>query len=167
MTHPPWKVTGYQIDPVAKTLHITLQWPPDSFPLGPVCKEQVPHHDHRAARYWQHLTCMGYRTELICKLPRARCPTHGVHSVQTPWADPNVRQRAVQRGLVRRDGSQVTRLCIDDKSFLRGSSFVTILSALGDGAQGQPGLEAQRAVWPAILLSLRNRTALPTPWPKG
>ena len=166
----PWKVTGYQIDPVAKTLHITLQWPPEYFPLCPVCNEQVPTHDHRAARYWQHLSCMGYRTELICKLPRARCPRHGVHSVKTPWADPSsrmtrdqesyciqvllacptvtaaaellelsydtvhqVRQRAVQRGLLRRDCSQVQRLCIDDKNFLRGSSFVTILSALDQG----------------------------------
>jgi transposase len=45
----------------------------------------------------------------------------------------HVRQRAVQRGLVRRDTSLVTRLCIDDKSFLRGSSFVTVLSALDQG----------------------------------
>ena len=56
---PPWTVVGYQLDPVQKTLHITLQWPPGYLPLCPVCNEPVPTYDHRAARYWQHLDCMG------------------------------------------------------------------------------------------------------------
>jgi transposase len=45
----------------------------------------------------------------------------------------HIRQRAVERGLLRRDPRQVKRLCIDDKNFLRGSSFVTVLSALDQG----------------------------------
>jgi len=45
----------------------------------------------------------------------------------------HVRQRAVERGLLRRDLSPVKQLCIDDKSFLRGSSFVAVLSALDQG----------------------------------
>lgn len=158
-------------EPSTVTLHIQLQWPPEQLPLCRGCNPGISTYDHRAARYWRHLDCMGYRTELYCKLPRTECPTHGVRTVHTPWAEPaalmtpdqesycirvlessamvtavarllglsyydlhHIQQRAVRRGLLRRDLSGVTRLCIHDKSFQRGSCLVTVLSAPGPGS---------------------------------
>lgn len=44
-----------------------------------------------------------------------------------------VRRRAVERGLLRRDLTEFVRGGLDEKSFLRGQSFVTVLSDLDRG----------------------------------
>lgn len=70
--------------------------------------------------------------------------------------------------VLRRDCSQVKRLCIDDKNFLRGSSFVIILSALDQGRvlEATPSLrsvhnrEDQASLWMRLCL-----VACGTGWP--
>ena len=42
--------------------------------------------DHAAERRWWHLDIMQFVTELVARLPRCRCPEHGVKTIISPWA---------------------------------------------------------------------------------
>lgn len=43
-------------------------------------------YDHGAERRWRHLNIFQYRCEIVCALPRGRCPTCGkVSTVKAPW----------------------------------------------------------------------------------
>src|SRR5215203_3266496 len=41
--------------------------------------------DHAEERRWRHLDTMQFATELAARLPRSRCPEHGVKTVAAPW----------------------------------------------------------------------------------
>ncbi len=43
--------------------------------------------DHADERRWRHLDTMQFTTELVARLPRSRCPEHGVKTIVPPWAD--------------------------------------------------------------------------------
>ena len=43
-----------------------------------------PHHADE--RRWRHLDTMQFTTELVARLPRSRCPEHGVKTIVPPWA---------------------------------------------------------------------------------
>ena len=42
--------------------------------------------DHADERRWRHLDTMQFTTELGARLPRSRCPEHGVKTIVPPWA---------------------------------------------------------------------------------
>lgn len=163
----PWILAGWHLDPVRLVLTVQVAWPADVAVRCPGCQAACNVHDHREPRHWRHLPCMEYQTWLVCRLPRARCETHGVRTVAVPWAEPlarmtvsfeahcivtlqscptitaaqrllclgeaelySVRRRAVERGLSRRDWSGLGHVGLDEKSFLKGQSYVTALSDL-------------------------------------
>src|SRR5215207_193132 len=41
--------------------------------------------DHAEERRWRHLDTMRFATELAARLPRSRCPEHGVKTIAAPW----------------------------------------------------------------------------------
>ena len=43
-------------------------------------------------REWRDLDLLGWRTVLRAAVPRANCPTHGIHQIQVPWAESHSRQ---------------------------------------------------------------------------
>ena len=43
-------------------------------------------HDHTKTRSWRHLDVFGKRAEILCNVPRGRCPQcHKVYRVKVPW----------------------------------------------------------------------------------
>jgi transposase len=42
--------------------------------------------EHAEERRWRHLDTMQFTTELVARLPRCRCPDHGVKTIVPPWA---------------------------------------------------------------------------------
>jgi transposase len=42
--------------------------------------------DHAEDGRSRHLDTMQFTTELVARLPRCRCPDHGVKTIVTPWA---------------------------------------------------------------------------------
>jgi len=44
--------------------------------------------DHAEERRWRHLDTMQFTTEMVARLPRCRCPAHGVKvkTIVAPWA---------------------------------------------------------------------------------
>lgn len=112
---------------------------------------------------------MQFRTLLVCPVPRINCQTHGVKSIQVPWADMkgrftflferfaidvllsarsqtkaasllglswdevhHIQERAVQRGISRRNLDKLNYIGIDEKSFLKGQSYVSIMYDLDE-----------------------------------
>jgi transposase len=75
----------------------------------------------------------------------------------------SVRRRAVQRGLQRRDLSRLQRGGLDEKSFLRGQSYVTVLSDVEQSCvvevtQGRTQEAAEQALQ-VIPISSRNNVS--------
>ena len=52
----------------------------------PECGQACGIADHAEERRWRHLDTMQFVTELVARLPRCRCPEHGVKTVIPPWA---------------------------------------------------------------------------------
>ena len=57
----------------------------------PHCGAMCKRHDEKP-REWRDLDLLGWRTVLRATVPRANCPTHGVHQIDVPWAEPHSRQ---------------------------------------------------------------------------
>jgi transposase len=133
----------------------------------PECGSSCGLADHADERRWRHLDTMQFTTELVARLPRSRCPEHGVKTVIPPWAGKHSRftllfeafaievlqacrnvkaaaailglswdslqpimNRAVERGLERREATPIPHLGIDEKSFGRGHDYITVLTDL-------------------------------------
>ena len=45
-------------------------------------------------REWRNLDAWGYKTSLVCNVPRVECPEHGVVTIQVPWAERSSRYTA-------------------------------------------------------------------------
>ena len=108
---------------------------------------------------------MQFRAILHCRIPRVKCPTHGMRSVEVSWAEDYSRftalferfavevllgcqsatkaaallrlswdevhetqEGAVNRGLLRREEEGLVHIGIDEKSFMRGHSYITVVS---------------------------------------
>lgn len=50
------------------------------------CQSLCPVHDHVNERIWRHLDLWKAQTYLHARLPRVRCPEHGVVQITVPWA---------------------------------------------------------------------------------
>ncbi len=53
------------------------------------CSEVCPFYDLRTVRSWCHLDTCTYRTEMVARIPRVKCPVHGVWTVQVHEASPS------------------------------------------------------------------------------
>lgn len=137
----------------------------------PECGRTCGLADHAEERRWRHLDTMQFVTEIVARLPRCRCPEHGVKTVVPPWAAKHSRftllfeafavevlqacrtinaaaamlnlpwdavqtimDRAVARGLVRREATVVAHVGLDEKSFGKGQDYIMVLTDL-DGSR--------------------------------
>lgn len=137
----------------------------------PECGRTCGLADHAKERRWRHLDTMQFVTEIVARLPRCRCPEHGVKTVVPPWAakhsrftllfeafavevlqacrtinaaaamlnlpwdaEQTIMDRAVARGLVRREATVVAHVGLDEKSFGKGQDYITVLTDL-DGSR--------------------------------
>jgi transposase len=136
----------------------------------PECDRDCGLADHAAERRWRHLDTMQFTTELVARLPRSRCPEHGVQTLAPPWAGKHSRftllfeafaievlracrtvkaaaallglgwdsmqtimDRAVARGLARREPTPIRHLGLDEKSFGKGHDYITVLTDIDGG----------------------------------
>jgi transposase len=163
----PWEVKHVELKMEEKQVAIELGWEWGSAAQCPECGRECSIHDSAPERTWRHLDTMQFRTLIRARTPRADCPTHGVKTMQVPWAAPHGRftvlferfavevllasasvsqacellglswdtaqeimRRAVERGLEQRQLEALKHLGMDEKSFKRGQSYVTLLTDL-------------------------------------
>jgi transposase len=57
----------------------------------PECGTDCGVYDHAEERTWRHLDTCQLQTLLRARVPRVRCPEHGVRQARVPWAEPKSR----------------------------------------------------------------------------
>lgn len=83
----PWRVTKVELDSAAGRVDVWIedrsgvQW------SCPECSTQASVYDHSEERVWRHLNTCQFGTYIHARLPRVRCPEHGVRQVSAPWAE--------------------------------------------------------------------------------
>lgn len=88
--HSPWEISSVELNTSEQRVDIVIEYTSD-VAACPQCGTVSPKHDNRQERIWRHLDTMQFGTYLHCHLPRVRCKTHGVKSVEAPWAGKNSR----------------------------------------------------------------------------
>lgn len=83
----PWLVDRMEITHAPEEAHVWLSHAAGPLPC-PVCQALSPVHDHSAKRTWRHVDLWQAKTFIHARLPRVRCPQHGVVQVEVGWATP-------------------------------------------------------------------------------
>jgi transposase len=167
--HSPWLIEDVKLDMTDQHIDIYVDYTAKEGPC-PECGCNAPRYDDREERVWRHLDTMQFTTYLHCRVPRVRCPEHGVKTLMTPWSSKNsrftllfeafaiklllaarsveearkllglnwhqlndIKARAVERGLSRREDEPVHNIGIDEKQFRSGHRFISSLVDLDQG----------------------------------
>lgn len=193
----PWTVSNVVLDVAKATLDIhVVEQGATTLPC-PECDEPSQRYDHAPMRRWRHLDTMQFTTEIVARLPRITCATHGVKTVVVPWADAHarwtvlfeafaievllgtsnvtramallglgweqvqtIRERAVARGLARRTEESIPYVGIDEKSFLKGHKYASLMTDLDRGrvldvAEGRTKESARTLIETALSATQR------------
>ncbi len=87
----PWEVNGVNLDMAGRRVEIRLEWAMGHGVPCPECGGKCTVADHAPERTWRHLDTMQFETLIRARVPRSRCPEHGVKTVAVPWAEPGSR----------------------------------------------------------------------------
>lgn len=86
---PPWTVTRGEFDAAAQRLDIEIDFAAGSRFTCPTCgAADCPAHDTER-KTWRHLNFFQHQAYLTARVPRVRCETCGVKTVNVPWARPD------------------------------------------------------------------------------
>jgi transposase len=86
---PPWTVSRSDFDPEAHRLDIQIDFAPGSRFACPVCgAADCPAHDTER-KTWRHLNFFQHQAFLTARVPRIRCETCGIKTVNVPWSRPD------------------------------------------------------------------------------
>jgi transposase len=86
---PPWTVSRADFDPEARRLDVQIDFTSGSRFACPTCgAADCPVHD-TVRKSWRHLGFFQHQTYLNARVPRMRCETCGVKTVNVPWARPD------------------------------------------------------------------------------
>lgn len=166
----PWEIVHVNLDVIKERVDVYVEWPAQTPSPCPAClkasKENLGKvHDRREERVWRHLDTCQMMTFIHCRIPRVRCPEHGVLSINVSWAEEMARftqlferlaiqmlrcsanrsqtakilrisweeinqimERGVSRGLSRRKEETIHSIGMDEKNFLSGHSYVTVMT---------------------------------------
>jgi len=78
-----WRVNSVDLQLEDRRVEIRLSHV-DSGVICPECGGACGLADHAEEQRWRHLDTMQFTTELIARLPRCRCPEHGVKTIVPP-----------------------------------------------------------------------------------
>jgi len=84
----PWSVVRTEFLEKEKELHLYIDFPRGSTFQCPKCQSKCPLHDSED-KIWRHLDFFQHKAFLHARVPRSNCKTHGVLTVDLPWARPN------------------------------------------------------------------------------
>lgn len=85
----PWKVVGQALDLEKQPSELRLEVEADrgsTYPC-PECEAPCKAHDFKEFT-WRHLNFFQHHCLIQARVPRVKCPEHGVHRVNVPWARP-------------------------------------------------------------------------------
>jgi transposase len=84
----PWLVVSSRFDASAKRLDLQIDFPRGArFPCPEGDHDDCPVHDTES-KTWRHLDFFQHQAYLEARVPRIKCPEHGVRQVELAWARP-------------------------------------------------------------------------------
>jgi transposase len=95
----PWFVEHIELDKLTNTVHVYVQYDPDTSLECPCCSRQVTRYDSRK-RSWRHLDTCQLQTIVHCDVPRSDCTEHGALLLEVPWAEKGGRYTLMFEALV-------------------------------------------------------------------
>lgn len=164
----PWFVNDVNLDIAANRVEIFIALQTDTVLYCPHCEQPSPGYDKRERR-WRHLDTCQMQTILVADVPRVECITHGVTTINVPWAESGsgytalfeslvidwlkiattkalqqrlglswnavdgIMQRAVRRGLARRETVAPKHLSVDETAFQKRHEYVTVVTDQDSG----------------------------------
>lgn len=109
----PWHISRVALDTGTQRVDLWAEHD-DTRWACPECATPLAGFDHAEERTWRHLDTCQFETHLHARVPRVKCPTHGVKQVRVPWAEPRARFTLLMERLVIdviRQCSAVTGAC--------------------------------------------------------
>ena len=133
---------------------MTVTLPTNTRWVCPDCHAEAPIHDHQE-RSWRHLDTCQFRTLIHARVPRLKCPTHGIRQLQVPWAEPGSQFTALFEALAidwlkQASVSAVARHLRITWDETAGIQSRAVKRGLARRAQVSPkyvGVEVTRAMW--------------------
>jgi len=165
----PWRVREVRLNLESSRVDVWVEEAAEAKWTCAECQKPPAVYDHSEQRTWRHLDTCQCQTYLHARLPRVRCPEHGVKQVLAPWAEPGSRctllfesrlidtlkecditgathltglswdevfqgmEKAVRRGLARKEKRIPEYLSIDEKAFAKGHRYETLVCDLRKG----------------------------------
>lgn len=165
----PWRVTKVELDSAAGRVDVWVEDRSGAKWNCFECGKKASVYDHSEERVWRHLNTCQFGTYIHARLPRVKCPEHGVRQVCAPWAEAgsrftllyenwvidtlkecdvtganhltgtswyeawNIMEKAVARGLSRKESRVPDYLGIDEKSFAKRHRYETLVCDLING----------------------------------
>jgi transposase len=86
----PWEVSEVDLNLLDSEIRIRIIYKSRKG-ICPDCGQEYSVHDYREERSWRHLDTCQMTTTLSSKLPRIKCPKHGVKTITSPWSESNSR----------------------------------------------------------------------------
>jgi transposase len=84
-------VAGVELDIAGGQVRVRLEHAAGIRWKCPECERELACYDHAEERTWRHLDTCQLQTLLVARLPRVKCPEHGVRQVSATWAEPHGR----------------------------------------------------------------------------
>ena len=94
----PWSIAQVETKLDAGEVHVTVALPVNTRWVCPECHAEAPIHDHQE-RSWRHLDTCQFHTIVHARVPRLKCPAHGIRQLQVPWAEPGSQLTAMFEAL--------------------------------------------------------------------
>ncbi len=83
----PWKIVGQILDTKKRPHELRIRIEADrgsKYPC-PICGTMCNAHDFKE-KTWRHLNFFQHHCYITAKVPRTKCPEHGIKTVKVPWA---------------------------------------------------------------------------------
>jgi transposase len=84
---PPWRVAKVELSVEKHQVDVWAEHRASATFPCPECGKVSGLHDHAEERVWRHLDTCQFATLLHARVPRVKCPTHGVRQVAVSWAE--------------------------------------------------------------------------------
>ena len=85
----PWRLLGQNLDMTKRPFELCLEIGAEreaKYPC-PTCGTLCPAHDFEEMT-WRHLNFFQHYCFLTARVPRVKCPEHGIHRTTVPWSRP-------------------------------------------------------------------------------
>jgi transposase len=94
----PWRVSAVNLDLPGGKVTVDVEHSQSCFRC-PLCQAKASIHDHRM-KVWRTLDSCQLETYIQARVPRIKCPEHGVVMVEVPWAERGSRFTAIFEAFV-------------------------------------------------------------------